>query len=281
MRVVFVLDKFTEDVIGGAELSIQAHIDTCPFPYTRIRSKELRLRHLRNDDLIVFGNYFEMPVSMLAEFKDYRYVIEECDYKYCRFRSSHLHKLNTMKDCDCPQTYSAPIISFMAKAKALFWKSEGQRNIYYSLFPELKSIPSDIMGGVYTDDQIEYILSHRGVPHDEYYYVLKSNRWIKGYRESVAYCVKHRLPYRESKDLPWSEAIAEMAKSKGIVYMPSGYDVSCRMITEMKLMGKEIITNDNIQHTKESWFNGGEEKMVEFLKSRNKVFWERIHGILA
>jgi hypothetical protein len=280
-RIVFILDKFTEDVVGGAELSMEAHMLTCKHPYIKIRSSELKLSQLKKDDFLIFGNYAEMPIGLLKEFKKWDYVVEECDYKYCRFRSSHLHRLNTQNECDCPETYSAPIVDFMLHAKHLFWKSEAQRNIYYGFFPELKDVPSDIMGGVFTDDQLDFILSLKDTPHDDYYFIWKSNRWIKGYRESVGYCVKNSIPYREISDIPYRQALVAMAKSKGVVYMPSGYDVSCRMITEMKLMGRDIITNDKVQHMKEAWFNSGELGMLAFLRSRNTIFWSVINGLIS
>jgi hypothetical protein len=281
-RIVFIQDFFTGDVVGGAEMSIQAHIDTCQYPYIKLHTKTFRFNQIRKDDFIVFGNFYNFTsLSILEGFKDYNYVIEECDYKYCRYRSSHLHRLNTLKDCDCPTTYSAPIVDFMLHAKHLFWKSEAQRDIYYNFFPELKAIPSDIMGGVFTDEQLYFILSLKDIPQDDYYFVLKTKRWIKGYRESVAYCVKNDIKYRAIEDLPYKESLMAMAKSKGIVYMPAGYDVSCRMITEMKLLGRDIITSNKVQHMTEAWFNSGEAGMLGFLRSRNKVFWERIDGLQA
>ena len=282
MRIVFIQDNFSGDIVGGAEMSIQAHIDTCKYPYIKIRCRDFKFNQLKHDDFIVFGNFYDFKsLSILQDFKKYNYVIEECDYKYCRFRSSHLHSLNTNKPCDCPDVYSAPIIDFMMHAKHLFWKSEGQRNEYYRFFNELRAIPSDIMGGVFTDKQLDYILSLKDMPHDKYYFVLKSNRWIKGYRESIAYCVKNDLPYRAIGDLPYEQSLVEMAKSKGIVYMPSGFDVSCRMVTEMKLLGREIITTNRVQHMTEAWFNSGEAGMLEFLRSRNKVFWGVVDGLLS
>lgn len=281
MRIVFIADNFADSYIGGSELSIQSHIDTCPYKFIKIKSRELKLRHLKDDDFLVFGNFYDMPIGMLKEFQRFNYVVEECDYKYCKYRSSHLHRLHSPAGCDCPQTYSAPIINFFLHAQHIFWKSEGQRDEYYRLFPELKDKPSAIMGGVFTDEQLDYIISLKDYPHDERYFVLKTNKWIKGYRESVAYCVKNSILFREAGDLPYKQSLVEMAKCKGLVYMPTGFDPSCRMVTEMKLLGREIITNNNMQHMKEAWFNSGEAGMLEFLRSRNKIFWGVIDGLCA
>jgi hypothetical protein len=276
MRIVFIADNFSDNYIGGAELSIQAHIDTCPYPYIKIQAKKLKLNQLRKDDFLIFGNFYDLDKAIMPALAEYRYVIEECDYKYCVFRSSHLHKF--MKgNCDCPQGYALPIINMMLNAKYMFWKSEKQRDEYYSIFSELKQVPSDIMGGVFSDKQLDLMLSLKNTPQTNKYFVLKAGGWVKGYREAVIYCEKNGLEYIEISNMPYEQSLKEMAKCKGIVYLPNGYDVSCRMITEMKLMGREIITNDRVQHTTEVWFNSGEAGMLEFLRSRNKVFWERIN----
>lgn len=278
--IVFIADEFSDNYIGGAELSIQAHIDTCPHKYRKIKSSELRLKDIRDDDFLIFGNFFKLNRELLSQLSGYPYVVEECDYKYCVYRSSHLHSLMKGK-CDCPQGYSKPVIDFFLGAKHIFWKSEKQRAEYIRLFPELKDKPSDTMGGVYTDAQLDFIVSLKDAPQEDKYYILKSGSWIKGYREALGYCIKNGLRYTEISGLPFEDSLREMARCKGIVYLPNGYDVSCRMITEMKLLGREIITNNNVQHMTEDWFNSGEEGMLEFLRSRNKIFWERVNGLRA
>jgi hypothetical protein len=279
MRVVFIADEFADNYVGGAELSIQVHIDTCPYPYIKIQTKKFRLNQIRKDDFLIFGNFYNLDKAVMPELSQFRYVIEECDYKYCVFRSSHLHKF--MKGtCDCPSGYSKPIINLMMKARYLFWKSIRQRDEYYSIFPELKEVPSEIMGGVFTDKQLDLMLSLKDTPQKNIYFILRAGAWVKGYREAIVYCEKNGLEYVEIAKLPYEQSLVEMAKCKGIVYLPNGYDVSCRMITEMKLMGREIITNDRVQHMTEDWFNAGEEKMLEFLRSRNKIFWEKVNGCI-
>ena len=277
MRIVFVLDYFYEEVKGGAELTLQSHIDTCPFPLVRVKSEKFKPSMLRKDDFVVFGNFDKLNKAILPEMVKYRYVVEECDYKFCVYRSSHLHRLMTGKDCDCHKSYSKPIVDFFLGARHLFWKSIRQAEEYYKRFPELKEKPSSVMGGVFTEKQLDFILSLKSIVPDDLYFILKSKSWIKGNKESLLYCIKNRLPFREVGDLPYEQSLRLMAQSKGIVYLPNGFDCSCRMITEMKLLGREIITNDNIQHMTEDWFNSGEAGMIEWLKSRNKVFWKKVN----
>lgn len=284
MRIVFVCDNFVEDLIGGSELSLQTHINSCPFEYVKIRSVLFRPENFnRETDFIVFGNMFHVQYEVLLQVirEGWGYVVEECDYKYCRYRESHFHAFMSGRPCDCRDSYRGRTISaFYAAAKHLFWKSEGQRAEYYRLFPALESVPSSIMGGVFSDADIDYILSLRGTPRDEKFVILKSEGWVKGYLTSKEFCEKNGLQYREIGGLPHRDALAQMARSAGVVYMPQGFDVSCRMITEAKLLGIEIHTNDLVQHTKEAWFNGTDEDRIAFLRGRDKEFWKTINELV-
>jgi hypothetical protein len=281
MRIVFIADYFADELIGGAELSLQSRIDTCPFDYIKINSRHLDLSKLdKENDLLIFGNFAELSVDNLHDVQGnifnpkWRYVVEECDYKYCVVRSSHKHKAVFGVDCDChKRTQGKRIHNFFKRADLLFWKSEGQRAEYCRLFPGLESIPGDIMGGVFTKNNLDYILSLKNSPRDNKYFILKTDSWIKGYEDAVKYCHDNQLPYRAIGDMDYYKTLKELAHCKGIVYMPRGFDPSCRMITEAKLLGLDIRTTDLVQHMTESWFKSNETGMIEFLGSRTKVFW--------
>jgi len=283
MRIIFIADYFADEYIGGSELSIQTHINSCLYDYLKVKSSQLDLSKLdKENDFLVFGNFSKLPAHCFFELqKGWHYVVEECDYKYCEYRSKHKHEFITGHPCQC-EKYSGLIIrDFFLKAKHLFWKSEGQRDEYYRLFPELKEIPSDIIGGVFSREDLDYILSLKNTKRDDRYFILKSDSWIKGYGEALAYCKEHKLPYRIVGNIPYRQALKEMARSEGIVYLPRGFDPSCRMITEAKLLGLDIRTNDLVQHMKEAWFNSGEEGMLAFLRSRDKQFWEVLSVLQA
>jgi len=283
MRIVFVADNFTDKYIGGSEFSIQTHINSCPFSHIEIKSNELNLQQLNKEtDFLVFGNFTALPHNVFLEVQSgWRYVVEECDYKYCLYRSSHKHRFFAGRDCDCHLHSGLEIQDFFMNALYLFWKSEKQRDEYSRLFPKLRKVQSEIMGGVFSDVDLNYILSLKNKRRDNKYFVLKSDSWIKGSQDAIDYCHKNKMRFRLVGNVPYHKVLRKMAKSKGIVYLPRGFDPSCRMITEAKLLGIEIITNDLVQHTKENWFNNGEKGMLEFLKSRNAIFWKVLYGYLV
>lgn len=286
MRAIFVCDNFADKFIGGAELSIQSHIDTAPFPVEKIHAADFNPKKFnQKKDFLIFGNFIYLKLPFLKEIpaRGFKYVVEECDYKYCRHRSSHRHKSFELRDCDCHTTdFGRDMWHFLSNSRWIFWKSERQRAEYVRLFGGFDPGShrwGTIVGGVFSKDDLAYIRSLKDTPKSEKYFVLYSGSWLKGHRESVDYCRANKLPYIEVGGKPHREALKIMAGCKGIVYMPRGFDVSCRMITEAKLLGLDVRTNDLVQHTTEAWFNAGEEAMYSFLGSRNAEFW-RITGAL-
>lgn len=292
-RVVFICDNFADKFIGGAELSLQVHIDTCPFPKVLVRSSEFDPKKFNpKRDFLVFGNYFNLKHEFYGDIATrFRYVIEECDYKYCTHRSSHKHKAFTGKDCDCHLTgYGNEVFAFMFSADWMFWKSDRQRGEYLRLFgygnqkngdylSPLDSLYGTVVGGVFSDADLDYILSLASTPKQPRYFVLYSGSWIKGYNNAARYCRENGLKPFEVGNIPYRDCLKEMASCEGIVYLPNGFDVSCRMITEAKLLGLKIITNNLVQHVTEPWFTGSQEDRVAFLRSRNPEFW-RVCGDL-
>jgi len=293
-RVVFVCDNFAEKFIGGAELSVQVHIDTCPFPKVLVKSSEFNPKKFNpKKDFLVFGNFANLNREAFAPVMEkFKYVIEECDYKYCLYRSSHKHKAVTGKDCDCHvQEVGKLVFEFMQRAEWVFWKSERQRYEYVRLFGDpidtwpIKFIGS-IMGGVFSDADLDLLVHWRDgfragtAFRSNEWFVLYSGSWIKGYSNAAAYCRENGLKMKAVGNIPYRDCLVAMAGCEGIVYLPNGFDVSCRMITEAKVLGLKIITNDKVQHVTEPWFKGTDEERLAFLRSRNPEFWKIVSNLI-
>ena len=66
------------------------------------------------------------------------------------------------------------------------------------------------------------------------------------------------------------------SKSKGFIFLPKGGDTCPRVVIEAKLLGCELILNDNVLHKDEDWFNLEREGIIKYLKSRPNFFWNTI-----
>jgi hypothetical protein len=76
------------------------------------------------------------------------------------------------------------------------------------------------------------------------------------------------------------QVLEAMADAEGFVCLPRGADVSNRMVTEAKLLGCHVISNDNVQHVGEAWLEYDATNTLRWLHNRRSVFWQRALDII-
>ena len=91
--------------------------------------------------------------------------------------------------------------------------------------------------------------------------VLGSNSWVKGAGTAEQYCKDNGLDYEVVWNLPYQELLRKLSQAEGFVYLPSGWDTCPRMVIEAKLLGCQLIINDNVQHAREDWFTSAWESL--------------------
>lgn len=67
--------------------------------------------------------------------------------------------------------------------------------------------------------------------------------------------------------------LSKLACAEGFVYLPRGGDTCPRMVIEAKLLGCEVVTNINVQHSNEKWWQSSPDDVCDYLKGRPRVFW--------
>ena len=104
-EVIFVADLYSNEYIGGAELTTDAIINCSKKNVFKLHSESLtpELVQKNTDKYWVLCNWNQSPIEGRIQLvqSGCKYSIIEYDYKYCKYRSSHLHKLKTQVDCDC------------------------------------------------------------------------------------------------------------------------------------------------------------------------------------
>jgi len=286
--LVVVSDFFAEDLIGGAELTLQAILDKCPVKYFKIRCsqftnpKEL-IESAGKDKHWLLVNFSGMSREALVELatSGVKYSILECDYKYCMFRSSHLHKLQTKQDCDCHlQEHGRFICGLYKRAQQVFFMSEGQMNEYKRLFPMMNSWPEGklvVQGSTFSNETLDRLdqLYHE-VPKINKAVVLGGGTWIKNQPATEEYCKKNNIEYDVIGGMPYEQFIEKIARYSKLVFMPAGADTAPRITMEAKLLGLNLDLNENVQHKDESWFTGSREAAMLHLRDRASNFWKAI-----
>jgi len=283
-EVIFVQDFFAKELVGGAELTSDAIIKACPKKLFELHAHSITESMIEKNKgkIWIFGNQTMTPAYLLQKFIDLkvRYYFFEYDFKPCVMRSTKKHELQTGK-CECEKTQHGRFMAnWMTNAKVLFWCSDGQRDKFYNLYPELKGRTQD-----FTQSSTFYpetILNVRKVRErkqrgelevQDRWAILDSDSWIKGTEDAVKYCKEHNMKYVLLKNLSNEQFLEELAKSKGLVFFPRDIDVGSRIYTESKLLGGTPIVNDNVLHAKEAWINQEISKIEEYLLDGPSRFW--------
>ena len=284
-KIVFVADLFAEDYAGGAELTTEALIEKSPFEIIKVHARNLNLETLERlkDCFWVFGNFSSIDFNLIpAIATNLRFAILEYDYKFCQYRSIEKHKVETGQECDCSNRQIGKIVSaFYFAADHLFWMSESQRDRYVSYFPFLEEKPSTILSSVFSDKffkQVE-LLKEGSKPRDGWI-ILGSKSWIKGFEDAQNWCNENQKKSDIVWDVPYDLILDRMRSAEGFVYLPRGGDTCPRMVIEAKLLGCEVVTNDNVQHANEKWFQMEPDDVCDYLRGRPDVFWGTVERMI-
>jgi hypothetical protein len=273
--IIFVADAFIEQYVGGAELTTQSLISSSLLPGARIKSIEVtpKLMKEMNDCFWIFGNFASLNDDcILYAIKNLSYSVLEYDYKYCKYRSPGKHKV-AVGDCDCHNTMQGRLRAlFLANSKVNWWMSEGQKQKQQSVFPFLKG---EVLSSVFSDEILDYIENLNIHNKNDKWIILNSKSWIKGVDAAVKYAKDNKLEYELVWGLGYKELLSKLASSRGLIFFPLAGDTCPRMVIEARLLGCELVLNDNVQHKEETWFDT-RESCMEYLRDRTHTFWNRI-----
>lgn len=279
--VIFVADLFSEDLTGGAELTTEALLRSAPgFSVFKLHSGHLTRSLVENnkDKLWVLCNWSSAPQDALAALvtESCRFVCVEYDYKYCRFRSSHLHKLQTGIECDCNLRKNFAVALYQ-RASHVFFMSQGQLTEYETRFPRMKEwTNTSVLSSVWSDQDLDILvdLAKRHQQKNGKWAVLTGGSWIKNQAGIESYCKERGMPYDLIGGLPYREFLECLAQYHGLVVHPAGFDTCPRLVVEAKLLGLQLDLSDNVQHKNELWFKDATlDDTLRYLRSGPERFW--------
>jgi glycosyltransferase involved in cell wall biosynthesis len=282
--VVVVADMFVEDYVGGAELTTEAIINSCPLNVFKVHSKfvDLELLEQGHEKYWVFGNFSFLDLELLPTIvANMKYSILEYDYKFCKYRSPEKHETVENTPCDCNNHEHGKLISaFMYGAQSLWWMSEKQQEKYLSIFPFLDEKENTVLSSVFDETfflAIKMLKEKYENSERKGWLVLGSTSWIKGTDAAKEWCEENNKDYQLIVGWPYEKVLEEMAQAKGFVYLPSGGDTCPRMVIEAKLLGCELHLNENVQHKDEIWFETEDPFDTEaYLYAARERFWNAI-----
>lgn len=285
---IFVSDMFADQYnIGGAELSLQTIMDSCPSDktYSKFNSFSISERSIKEnmDKTWIFGNIANLNnelINFIVE-SGIEYYFIEFDYKYCEYRNPVLYQFLEDEECDYTQTERGQAITrFINNSLCTFFMSEGQMSTFINDLRTLEDKKLCVLSSLFQDRFFEKI-SELNATIDQKdrtkWIVLGSRSWVKGAKESEKWCKDHNVEYEVINNISHDELLQKLATSKGICFKPTGLDTCPRFVIEAKLLGCELELNENVQHLTEDWFNTEDiNNTLKYLKSRKEFFWSRV-----
>jgi glycosyltransferase involved in cell wall biosynthesis len=281
---IFVADLFSEDYVGGAELTTDALIKRSPYPVIKKRARDLDINFMSDhkDDMWIFGNFVSIDFNLIpAIVANLNYVVLEYDYKFCLYRSIEKHENETGKACDCHEQQIGKIVSaFYHGANHVFWMSSAQRQRYNDRFPFLRDRPSTVLSSVFDDTFFTAVENLKNNNHRNGWIVLGSKSWIKGADAAIKWCQDNDKSYEVIWDLAYDQMLNRLSTAEGFVYLPLGGDTCPRMVIEAKLLGCQVHVNNDVQHASEEWFQRSPDDVCDYLRGRPDVFWGHVNKII-
>ena len=282
--IVFVADMFVENLIGGAELTSEALIESSPFKVHKIHSKNVSMATLESgyQKYWIFGNFSGLDNKLIPSIvANISYAILEYDYKFCKYRSVEKHLEIEQTECDChEQVWGKLISAFFYGAKSLWFMSEAQQALYFDRFPFLNDHENWVLSSVFGDQffvALKILKAKQNNDERKGWLAVGSTSWIKGTNAGIKWCQDNDKEFKVIHDWPYERVLEELNQAEGLVYLPLGGDTCPRIVIEAKLLGCELVLNDNVQHKDEEWFTSDDPFDTEaYLYAARDKFWNSI-----
>lgn len=281
---IFVSDLFSNQLVGGAELSLESLVKTVPSgkTSTKINSAKIteKLVQLNKNKKWIFGNIAQLSTEMVNyisnNVNDYYFI--EYDYKFCGYRNPILHQFLEGSSANYEDTERGiAITNFINNSKKSFFMSSGQKDVYEKSLRKIDQSKTEILSSTFGEEFFSNIKRLSQNEKEDKWLVLGSRSWVKGTEQSQRWCEENELNYEIVAGLAPSEVLEKLSRAKGVCFLPSGYDTCPRFVIEAKLLGCQLQLNDNVQHASEDWFNTDDlNAITEYLKGRAEFFWSEV-----
>jgi len=279
-KIVFVCDFFVKDISGGAELTTESLIERSPFvsSIAKIHSTSLTPKMIQKnkDKFFIFGNFTLLCENSIKTIIDLKvaYGIIEYDFKYCKFRSEKRHFIETGILCNCTNEL---LKEFFNQANILVWMSEKQKQIVHEKM-SLENQNNFILSSVFSNETLEYLSSLReksAVLKRDVAAMLGGGSWIKGIEETANYLRERGVAFETVQDRDYKSFLTKLSCYKSFAFFPLDYDTCPRVVIEAKLLGLNLLLNDNVLHKEEEWFKTDDLNFtINYLKTRPEEFWK-------
>lgn len=294
-QIVFVTDFTSEEVQGGAELTLDAIIAESPYQKIRvIKSDKISPELISKPNIHwIFGNYTRINKNVfeyiLQNAQKLDYSIIEFDYKFCIARNDLVHNFeiyrnnNSFGFCNChTQSIGKATEHFLKFAKKVHFMSQEQMNLIIKKLPELRNHVSKfrVQWSTWSKEHLNFIDSlYKEKEVKELnqikWAVQQNDHWLKGKENALTTAKKHNLNLSVLPSKKYEDFLKELSDYDGLIFLPNAWDTCPRIVVEAKLLGLKTLLNNKVQIANDPIFMQSRESLKNYLENNSKEFWKQ------
>lgn len=296
MQYLVINDLKSDDLQRGAALTLEAYLegfpagamrdDGLPDSYTYIRSAEFQPFMVRpEEDILILGNTTQLnPAHAMWIVNKCHYFKINFDYNFCAIRNPMIHNMANKSlvtypgelgvylkssECKCDLQIGNVQAEIIKNAICNFFMSKGQLKEFKKVFPKLEGYVSHSC----FDQRSLNFFKNQKKKKTKKALVWNAPDYIKGAKNAIDYCKENNLEYTPVDGIAHDEMLDQMSRHECLIFMPNAWDTAPRLTIEAKMLGCEVITNQNVQHTDEFWWSQSTTNMHNFLSDIPRKFW--------
>lgn len=242
MKILFISDFFSSDLIGGAEKNDDVLLNflSKKFEVQPIRSDALTEEHIKNNNFFIISNFVNIPKNILGQLSSKKFIIYEHDHKYVDTRNP-LAYLNF----EIPQRSIRNKFLYKRAHKVFVLSSICKTILEKNL--RLNNV-INIGTSLWSDSdlsKLENILHSKTERKDEFC-VLRSTNPIKGYQNSINFLKSKNLKYNIITSTEQESIWQQMRQNKNFIFLPTTLETFSRISCEAKMLDCNLLTKPSI-----------------------------------
>lgn len=298
---IIVLDDTCKSRFGGTALTLTALCENLnDVEFLFIETAELNndvFSKISKDSVWILGNVLNLNtesfriLNTIVMFR--KFIKIEFDYGFCVYRCEqgfkHFTGMNTWEPWG---EKGNPLLRGMYDlyrrfAAKTFYMSKAQMDIHNKML-DFSNVPTNkqaVLGSCFgVNHLVKMVAASQRKGHNGAYAIIDGNGgWhsqAKGVKEAVLHAKSNNLNFSIIKEKNYDVFLDVLSGFKGLIFLPQIHDACPRVTIEAKLMGLDLISNDNCQHSTEEWFSYKEEQLANYLLERPQFFRNETAGIL-
>lgn len=273
MGVVFLADWFADNFQRGAELNDSALINHLNISIDKVLCEEVK--EIDEAKFYIVGNFTKLPNEIKNELiKKKNYLIYEHDHKYCVTRNpfSYIKIVGGKSDILPNPSGIVPSdnlinLDFYKAARVVICLTDWHQK---QLNLNIDCKTTNIHGSMWSLEDLDFIDQIRettrkvdkcGVFNDQEQVQMSNGKFynqgknIKNKQGNIKYCIDNDIKYRLIPRInDRTKFLKVLASHTALSFFPDIPETCSRLLTEARMLGLEVYTNNNSGAYHEDWF---------------------------